>query len=217
MNRPPATLALAAVAAISAITNLTISLQFLGVLDWGSEDLDFWGGKWAGVFLFGLAGAIGVLVVYGWLTLKPWASDVHDPHGVPVVFDSIHGGYCRYRNLVDRAGPNGDRYPDHLPRHAERRAGSSQDQSIDCLIVALSVGEPFLVDRAGNWRGETDTFTARFDHHDRGDFRRIAVWSERREPGMWFLGQIALVLGGAGFAGNWPREITKTRHRSRSP
>ena len=76
MNRPPATLLLAAVAGLAALSNLTISLQFLGVVDWGSEDLDFWGGKWAGVFLFGAAGMIALLVVYGWLTLKPWALTV---------------------------------------------------------------------------------------------------------------------------------------------
>ena len=65
MKRPPATLLLAAVAGLAALSNLTISLQFLGVVDWGSDDLDFWGGKWAGVFLFGAAGKIALLVVYG--------------------------------------------------------------------------------------------------------------------------------------------------------
>jgi hypothetical protein len=48
-------------------------LQFLEVLPWGEDDLDFWGGKWAGVFLFGLVTLLACLVCYGWLTLKPWA------------------------------------------------------------------------------------------------------------------------------------------------
>ncbi len=165
MNRPPATLALAAVAAISAITNLTISLQFLGVLDWGSEDLDFWGGKWAGVFLFGLAGAIGVLVVYGWLTLKPWALTftilmAFLSFSIPFMA-VIAGTETLSTALVPMT-------IDILIIYLAMRKDVREAVKINphCLTFSLCGGEPLLVDRAGDWRRVTDTFTARFDHHN---------------------------------------------------
>jgi hypothetical protein len=73
MGHPPATYILAALSAVSALASLVITLQFLEVIPWGEGSLDFWGGKWAGVFLFGSAAAIAAMVTYGWLTLKPWA------------------------------------------------------------------------------------------------------------------------------------------------
>jgi hypothetical protein len=73
VNRPLATIILALVSAIAALASLVVTLQFLEVLPWGEDDFDFWGGKWAGVFLFGLVTFLACLVCYGWLTLKPWA------------------------------------------------------------------------------------------------------------------------------------------------
>jgi hypothetical protein len=64
---------LAALAALVALSDLVVTLQFLGVIPWGDEDLDFWGGKWAGVLLFGTVTVVAALVAYGWLMLKPWA------------------------------------------------------------------------------------------------------------------------------------------------
>lgn len=71
-GRPLATLILALVAALAGVANLVLVLQFLDVLNVG-EDPSFWGGKWAGVFLFGVASAVSFIVAYGWLTLQPWA------------------------------------------------------------------------------------------------------------------------------------------------
>jgi hypothetical protein len=73
VNRPLATIVLALVSAIAALASFVVTLQFLEVLPWGEDDFDFWGGKWAGVFLFGLVTFLACLVCYGWLTLKPWA------------------------------------------------------------------------------------------------------------------------------------------------
>ena len=72
VNRPMSTLVLAGVAALSALSNFVVTLHFLGVIDWGDDDPDFWGGKWAGVFMFGLATAIALFACYGWITLQPW-------------------------------------------------------------------------------------------------------------------------------------------------
>ncbi len=73
MGHPPATRLLALLSAVAAISNIVVALQFLEVIPWGEEKLDFWGGKWAGVLLFGAAAAIALVVAYGWLTVKPWA------------------------------------------------------------------------------------------------------------------------------------------------
>lgn len=73
MERPVATRVLAALALAAAVASLVLTLQFLGVIPWGEDALDFWSGKWTGVVLLGLETAIALLVVYGWLTLKPWA------------------------------------------------------------------------------------------------------------------------------------------------
>ncbi|CAN5515118.1 hypothetical protein BH23CHL4_BH23CHL4_22430 [soil metagenome] len=73
MKRPVATLVLAGLALAAALASLVLTLQFLGVIPWGDDGLDFWGGKWAGVLLFGLEAGISFLVAYDWLTLKPWA------------------------------------------------------------------------------------------------------------------------------------------------
>ena len=73
MNRPVASLVLAALAAFAAVANLVLTLQFLEVIPWGSDEHEFWGGKWAGVLLYSLATVVAALVTYGWLTVKPWA------------------------------------------------------------------------------------------------------------------------------------------------
>ncbi len=73
MNRPPATLALAALAIIAAVIDAVIALQFLEVIPWGDDALDFWGGRWVGAFLYGAVALLTAVVAWGWLTLKPWA------------------------------------------------------------------------------------------------------------------------------------------------
>ncbi len=72
-KRPAATLVLAVLSALNAVAEGVITLQFLEIIPWGEDQLDFWGGKWAGVLLFGAAATLSALVFYGWLTLKPWA------------------------------------------------------------------------------------------------------------------------------------------------
>ncbi|MBX3069520.1 MAG: hypothetical protein KF883_03330 [Thermomicrobiales bacterium] len=76
MKRPPVTLVLAGLAAVVAVSDLVVMLQFLEVIPWGDDDLAFWGGRWAGVLMFGISGAIAVAVAFGWLMLKPWAYTV---------------------------------------------------------------------------------------------------------------------------------------------
>jgi hypothetical protein len=74
--RPIGTVALAALAFVAGIFSLVVTLQFLDVIPWGQEALDFWGGRWAGVAIFGIAAVISFTVAYGWLTLKPWAMTI---------------------------------------------------------------------------------------------------------------------------------------------
>ncbi len=75
-NRPAAALLLAAFAAIATVVSSIVALQFMGVLPWGEGDLDFWGGDWAGAFLFGTVAIVSAFLVYGWIQLKPWALSI---------------------------------------------------------------------------------------------------------------------------------------------
>jgi hypothetical protein len=73
LGRPLAIWFLAVVAVIAALSSLVIMLQFLDVVPWTGDEVEFWYGKWAGVFLYGLETVVLFAVVIGWLLLKPWA------------------------------------------------------------------------------------------------------------------------------------------------
>ncbi len=73
LGRPLAIWFLAIVAVIAGLTTLVVTLQFLDVIPWVGDEATFWGGKWAGVFLYGLETFLFFAVAFGWLTLKPWA------------------------------------------------------------------------------------------------------------------------------------------------
>ncbi|CAN5609943.1 hypothetical protein BH23CHL5_BH23CHL5_07040 [soil metagenome] len=75
-NRPAAAILLAAFAAIATVVNTIVALQFVGVIPWGEDDLDFWGGDWVGAFLFGTMAAVSALLIFGWIQLKPWALSI---------------------------------------------------------------------------------------------------------------------------------------------
>lgn len=65
MKRPPATLVLAGIALVAAVSDAVLALQFLEIIPWGEESLDFWGGRWLGALLALTAMAIGLAVCYG--------------------------------------------------------------------------------------------------------------------------------------------------------
>src|SRR5690606_16415480 len=73
VGRPLAIWVLALVAVIAGLVTLVITLQFLEIIPWVGDEAEFWGGKWAGVFLYGLETFLFFAVAFGWLTLKPWA------------------------------------------------------------------------------------------------------------------------------------------------
>jgi len=64
---------LALVAVLAGLTTLVVTLQFLEIIPWAGDEANFWGGKWAGVFLYGLQTFLFFAVAVGWVTLKPWA------------------------------------------------------------------------------------------------------------------------------------------------
>lgn len=73
MGRPLAVWVLALIAVLAGLVTLVITLQFLEVIPWAGDEATFWGGKWAGVFLYGLETVLFFAIAFGWLTLKPWA------------------------------------------------------------------------------------------------------------------------------------------------
>lgn len=73
LGRPLAIWFLAFVAVIAGLTTLVVTLQFLEILPWAGDEGNFWGGKWAGVVLYGLETFLFFAVAVGWLTFKPWA------------------------------------------------------------------------------------------------------------------------------------------------
>jgi hypothetical protein len=73
LGRPLAIWFLALVAVIAGLSSLVITLQFLDVIPWTGDEVEFWYGKWAGVFLYGLETVVFFAVAVGWLLLKPWA------------------------------------------------------------------------------------------------------------------------------------------------
>jgi hypothetical protein len=72
-GRPLAIWVLALVAVIAGFVTLAITLQFLEIIPWVGDEASFWGGKWAGVALYGTETFLFFAVAFGWLTLKPWA------------------------------------------------------------------------------------------------------------------------------------------------
>lgn len=73
MGRPLAVWILALIAFIGGLTALAVTLQFLGIVPWTGDEAEFWGGKWAGVIVYGLEAFLFFAIAFGWLTLKPWA------------------------------------------------------------------------------------------------------------------------------------------------
>lgn len=60
-------------AALAGLASLVILLQFLDVLPATGDTVEFWGGKWAGVVLYGIETIVFFAVAFGWLFYKPWA------------------------------------------------------------------------------------------------------------------------------------------------
>lgn len=73
LGRPLAIWFLALVAVIAGISSLVITLQFLEVIPWAGERVEFFYGKWAGASLYGLLTVVFFAVAIGWLTFRPWA------------------------------------------------------------------------------------------------------------------------------------------------
>lgn len=73
LGRPLAIWFLALVAVIAGLTTLVVTLQFLEIIPWAGDEGNFWGGKWAGVILYGMETFLFFAVAAGWLTFKPWA------------------------------------------------------------------------------------------------------------------------------------------------
>lgn len=73
LGRPLAIWFLALVAVIAGLSSLVILLQFLDVIPWTGDEVEFFYGKWAGVFLYGLETVVFFAVAVGWVLLKPWA------------------------------------------------------------------------------------------------------------------------------------------------
>lgn len=73
LHRPLAIWILALVVFLAGLVSLVIMLQFLDVLPDTGEPIEFFGGKWAGVVLYGLVAAVLIAAAAGWLLLKPWA------------------------------------------------------------------------------------------------------------------------------------------------
>ena len=73
LGRPLAIWILALVAVLAGLVTLVITLQFLEIIPWAGDEATFWGGKWAGVLLYGVETFLFFAVAFGWLTFKPWA------------------------------------------------------------------------------------------------------------------------------------------------
>jgi hypothetical protein len=73
LGRPLAIWFLALIAVIAGLVTLVVTLQFLEIIPWAGDEATFWGGKWAGVLLYGVQTFLFFAVAVGWLTLKPWA------------------------------------------------------------------------------------------------------------------------------------------------
>jgi hypothetical protein len=73
LGRPLAIWILAVVAVFAGLSALIIALQFAGAIPWAGENVEFFYGKWGGVFVYGLSTFLLFAAAFGWLTLKPWA------------------------------------------------------------------------------------------------------------------------------------------------
>ena len=73
LHRPLAIWVLALVVLLAGLSSLLIMLQFLEVLPETGDPIEFFGGKWAGVVMYGLTAGVLIAAAAGWLLLKPWA------------------------------------------------------------------------------------------------------------------------------------------------
>lgn len=73
LGRPLAIWLLALVALLAGLSSLVILLQFLDVIPVTGDEVEFFYGKWAGVFLYGLETVVFFAVAVGWVLFKPWA------------------------------------------------------------------------------------------------------------------------------------------------
>lgn len=72
-HRPLAIWVLALVVLLAGLSSLAIMLQLLEILPATGETIQFFGGKWAGVVLYGLEAGVLIAAAVGWVLLKPWA------------------------------------------------------------------------------------------------------------------------------------------------
>lgn len=72
-GRPLAIWILAALCVLAGLASLFVLLQFLDVIPATGDTVEFFGGKWAGVVLYGIETIVFFAVAFGWLFLKPWA------------------------------------------------------------------------------------------------------------------------------------------------
>lgn len=73
ISRPLAIWVLALVVLLAGLSSLVVMLQFLKVIPVADDTLVFFGGKWAGVVVYGLETGVLIAAAVGWLLLKPWA------------------------------------------------------------------------------------------------------------------------------------------------
>lgn len=73
IHRPLAIWVLSFVVLLAGLSSLVIMLQFLGIVPATGDTVEFFGGKWAGVVLYGLEAGVLIAAAVGWLLLKPWA------------------------------------------------------------------------------------------------------------------------------------------------
>ncbi len=73
VSRPLAIWVLAGVVLLGGLASLVVALQFLEVIPATGDTVQFFGGKWAGVTLYGVEAAVLFAAAIGWLLLKPWA------------------------------------------------------------------------------------------------------------------------------------------------
>lgn len=73
IHRPLAIWVLALVVLLAGLSSLVVMLQFLEVIPATGDTVVFYGGKWAGVVVYGLEAGVLIAAAVGWLLLKPWA------------------------------------------------------------------------------------------------------------------------------------------------
>ncbi len=73
IHRPLAVWVLSFVVLLAGLVSLVIMLQFLEIVPDTGEPVQFFGGKWVGVVLYGVEAGVLIAAAVGWLLLKPWA------------------------------------------------------------------------------------------------------------------------------------------------